>query len=87
MIPNLEHVVDLIGVHAVGEEVSARSIVGGRFLARISDRTECGDRTAVRTSVSGRAWIHGRHTVGVHPDDPFAFGYTLSDTRRPGTPR
>ena len=70
----------------VGEEVSARSIIGGHFFARISGIAAAGDRKAVRPKVSGRAWIYGRHTLGVHPSDPFQLGYTLSDTWGTGTP-
>ena len=68
------------GELGMSEEVSARSIVGGEFLARVAAETTCGNRPAVRTKVSGRAWIYGRHTLGVHPSDPFGLGYTLSDT-------
>ena len=68
------------GQLAMNEEISVRSIVGGEFLARIAGEARCGSRTAIRTRVSGRAWIYGRHTLGTHPSDPFRFGYTLSDT-------
>ena len=68
------------GQLGVGEEVSARSIIGGRFLARITGEARVGHRRGVRPSLSGRAWIYGRHTLGVHPSDPFPLGYTLSDT-------
>ena len=68
------------GQLGVNEEIDVRSIVGGRFVARILGKAICGDRDAVRTNVSGRAWICGRHTLGAHPTDPFQLGYTLSDT-------
>ena len=53
------------GQLGVGEEVSARSIVGGPVSRPYLGRSDgmSVDRTAVRTSVSGRAWIHGRHTA------------------------
>ena len=71
----------------VGEEVAVHSIVGGRFLARIVGVAMVGDRKAVRPKLSGRAWIYGRHTLGVHPSDPFPLGFTLSDTWGTGKPR
>ena len=69
------------------EEVSAHSIIGGHFFARIAGLATVGDRKAVRPKVSGRAWIYGRHTLGVHPADPFQLGYTLADTWGIGAPR
>ena len=72
------------GELAAGEEISVRSIIGSEFRARIADLATVGDRDAVLPKVSGRAWIYGRHTLGVHPSDPFPFGYTLSDTWGPG---
>ena len=75
------------GEAEVNEEILARSIIGGEFLARIAGETKCGNRRAVLTNVSGRAWIYGRYTLGAHPSDPFPLGYTLSDTWGPGSPR
>ena len=75
------------GQLGVGEEVSAYSIVGGRFVAHIAGVTTVGGRRAIRPRVSGRAWIYGSHTLGVHPSDPFPLGFTLSDTWGTGTPR
>ena len=72
---------------SVDEEVSAHSIIGGHFFARIAGIATVGDRRAVRPMVSGRAWIYGRHTLGVHPADPFPLGYTLADTWGTGAPR
>ena len=68
------------GQVGVGEEISAHSIIGGHFFARIAGVATVGARRAVRPKVSGRAWIYGRHTLGVHPTDPFQLGYTLADT-------
>ncbi len=68
------------GELAVGDEISVRSIIESEFRAQIAGLATVGDRTAVRPKVSGRAWIYGRHTLGVHPADPFQLGYALSDT-------
>lgn len=75
------------GQLGVNEEISVHSIVGGQFLARIAGAATCGNRQALRTKVSGRAWIYGRHTLGAHPTDPFQLGYTLSDTWGAGKSR
>ena len=74
------------GQVGINEEIAAHSIIGGHFYARIVGMATVGGRKAVRPKVSGRAWIYGRHTVGVHPDDPFQLGYTLADTWGTATP-
>ncbi len=67
------------GEISLDSEVSSRSIIGGEFIARIESETTCGDRKAIRPTITGRGWIYGHHTLGVHPTDPFPLGYTLSD--------
>ena len=68
------------GQAKVGEEKTARSVIGGRFAVRFNGETEVGGRPAVLAQVSGRAWIHGIHHIGVDPSDPHPLGYCLSDT-------
>lgn len=63
-----------------GEETLALSIIGGRFRVRNLGETAVGGRPAVMPEITGRAWIHGIHHIGVDPSDPHPFGYTLSDT-------
>ena len=75
------------GELGVGEEVASRSVIGGCFRSRIAGTTKVGNRSAVKPKISGRSWIYGRYTLGVHPSDPFPLGYTLSDTWGPGKPR
>ena len=65
---------------AVGEAVQIRSIINSRFDAEISAETQVGDRAAITTRISGRAWIYGLHQLGRDPSDPFAEGFTLADT-------
>ena len=69
------------------DTISSRSIIDGEFIARIKGTTTCGKRKAILPQISGRAWIYGRHYLGVHPTDPFPLGYTLSDTWGTATPR
>ena len=68
------------GQAAVGEEKTARSVIGGKFTVRFAGETEVGGRAAVLAQISGRGWIHGIHQVGVDPSDPHPLGYCLSDT-------
>ena len=64
----------------VGDSVAARSIIGGTFDVGLVGLTEVAGCPAVQTTVSGRGWIHGMHTVGVDPSDPFQNGFLLTDT-------
>ena len=75
------------GELAVNQEVASRSVIDGCFRSRIAGTTSVGNRKAVLPKISGRAWIYGRYTLGVHPSDPFPLGYTLSDTWGLGQPR
>jgi proline racemase len=67
------------GEITITDEVSSRSMIGGEFIGKIKSETTCGNRKAICPTISGRGWIYGRHTLGVHPTDPFPLGYTLSD--------
>ena len=62
-----------------GDEVLVRSIIDTEFRAHIDGFAAVGGHKAVRPKISGRAWIYGRHTLGLDPNDPFPLGYTLSD--------
>lgn len=68
------------GELGVAEKAQMRSIIDSRFDAEISAETRVGDRPAVTTRISGRAWIYGLHQLGCDPSDPFAGGFTLADT-------
>ena len=67
------------GEIAVGETVTARSIIGSRFDAELLGTTSVADRPATLTRISGRGWIHGFHRIGLDPSDPYPQGYLLSD--------
>jgi proline racemase len=67
------------GEVAVGETVTARSIIGSRFDAELLGTTCVAGRPATLTRISGRAWIHGFHRIGLDPTDPWPQGYLLSD--------
>jgi proline racemase len=67
------------GEVAVGDRVTARSIIGSRFEAELLGTAAVAGRPATLTRISGRAWIHGFHRIGVDPSDPWPNGYLLSD--------
>ena len=68
------------GELAVGEKVQMRSTINSRFDAEITGETLVGDRSAVTTRITGRAWIYGIHQLGRDPTDPFPEGFTVADT-------
>ena len=70
----------LRGEVAVGEKVSARSIIGGTFEVELTGQTRVAGRPATLSRVTGRGWIHGMHTIGLDPTDPFPEGFLLTDT-------
>ena len=68
------------GEAGVGDVLVARSIIGSEFLGRIESVTTVGDRKAIRSTVSGRAWRTGRWELSLDPDDPWPGGYRIADT-------
>ena len=68
------------GLIGTGETFDHESIIGTHFLGRVVDTATVGDRPAVITTISGRAWITDISQYGVDPDDPFPCGCTLPDT-------
>jgi len=67
------------GEASVGDEFTARSIIGSRFQVAIDHAGKVADRDAVAPRISGRGWIHGIHQIGVDPADPYPHGYMVSD--------
>jgi len=68
------------GEMKVGDKFTAHSIIGSVFHGRIADTTVVGDRSAIVTEITGRAWVTGTHQHMLDPDDPWPEGYRLSDT-------
>lgn len=64
----------------VGEEMQMRSIINSKFQIKVLRKTMVGEREAVVSQISGRAWLYGRSQLGTHPTDPYRGGYTLADT-------
>ncbi|MBV7393298.1 trans-3-hydroxy-L-proline dehydratase [Mameliella sediminis] len=68
------------GQMAVGDRLTARSLIGSRFSGTILGETQVGDRPAILPEISGRGWITGIHQHMLDPSDPWPGGYRLSDT-------
>jgi proline racemase len=66
-----------------GDTRTSQSIIGGTFTAQAIGETTVGPHRAVLPRITGRAWIYGRETLRISPDDPFASGFALSDTWGP----
>ena len=63
-----------------GDTLLARSILDSEFLGCIEEEVSIGSTSAIRPSISGRAWITGRYQLKLDPQDPWPEGYRLSDT-------
>jgi len=64
----------------LGYTLAARSIIDSEFIARIEEEVPMGEKTAIRPSISGRAWLTGKYQWKLDPTDPYPEGYRLSDT-------
>jgi proline racemase len=68
------------GEAGCGDTLLARSIIDSEFLGRIEEEVQLGSKTAIRPSITGRAWITGHTRHVLDPRDPWPQGYRLSDT-------
>ena len=61
-----------------GEAFIHESIIGSKFIGRVEEVTEIGNRPAIIPSVEGWAKVFGRNTITIDPDDdPYAFGFQV----------
>ena len=67
------------GEVAVGQSLTARSIIDSEFQVEILGEQVVGGRPGILPRVSGRGWIHGIHQIGVDASDPYPLGYMLAD--------
>jgi proline racemase len=65
------------GAIGVGREFINAGITGESFVGRVEAETRLGDRPAVITSVSGRAFVTGYSTLVVDERDPLGEGFLL----------
>lgn len=68
------------GLASPGDSFVARSIIDSRFEVTHAAEIEVDGRKAVQPVVSGRAWIHGIHQIGLDPSDPYPQGFRVADT-------
>ena len=68
------------GQMAVGDSLTAVSLIGSTFTGRILGETKVGDLPAIHPEISGRGWVTGIHQQMLDPSDPWPLGYRLSDT-------
>ena len=68
------------GEMEIGDTLLAQSIIGSEFLGRIESETTVGELSAIRPTISGRAFITGRQQLTLDPEDPWPAGYRLPDT-------
>jgi proline racemase len=59
------------------------SLIGTRFTARVTGRTQVGPHDAIVPEITGRAWITGTAEYVLDPDDPFPSGFVLPTWQRP----
>ncbi len=64
----------------IGEQFIGESLIGSTFDCKIENITKLGDRDAIIPSLTGSAWVSGKRTLMLDPDDPWPQGYRLSDT-------
>jgi len=67
------------GEVSVGDSMTARSIIDSTFQVTLKGQTEIAGRAAILPQISGRAWIHGIHQIGLDPSDPYPHGFKVSD--------
>ncbi len=67
------------GQLGVGQEFRHEGILGTTFTGRILGETEIAGRSAIRSEISGSAWITGYAHYVLDPEDPFPEGYRVAD--------
>lgn len=68
------------GEMAVGQTLTATSIIESKFTGRIAGLAKVGDSPAIIPEITGRGWITGVHQHMLDPDDPWPEGYKVNDT-------
>jgi proline racemase/trans-L-3-hydroxyproline dehydratase len=58
----------------------SESIIGTRFMGQIVGETYVGEYPAILPRVAGRAYLTGLHQFVLDPDDPFPYGFCLTDS-------
>ena len=61
----------------VGESVTIESIIGSTFSVQVNETTSIGNYDAVIPDVNGNAYITGKNTFWINPNDPLKDGFIL----------
>jgi proline racemase len=69
------------GEAAIGDRLTARSVIGSHFGVEIGAGSKPG---RIRPRITGSGWIYGFTQIVLDPTDPFPGGYLLSDAWGPG---
>jgi proline racemase len=70
-------VVEAMGLLSDTKPFVHESLIGTRFIGRVSARTVVGELEAIVPEIEGSAWITGEHTFLVDDDDPLKDGFRL----------
>ena len=61
----------------LGESIIIESIIGSTFSVKVVGTTTFGNYDAVIPEVSGNAYITGKNTFWINPEDPLKNGFIL----------
>lgn len=67
------------GQIGLNEDFVHESLIGTRFIGRVTGTGRCGDKESVDIRITGRAWITAFHQYVLDPSDPFPLGYRVGD--------
>jgi trans-L-3-hydroxyproline dehydratase len=61
----------------LGESIIIESIIGSTFSVKVVETTTFGNYDAVIPEVSGNAYITGKNTFWINPEDPLKNGFII----------
>lgn len=61
----------------LGEEFVHESFIGSKFIGRVEEETQIGDRSAIVPSIQGWAQVTGYNNIIIDDDDPYAYGFQV----------
>lgn len=61
----------------LGEEFVHESFIGSKFIGRVEEETQIGDRGAIVPSIQGWAQVTGYNNIIIDDDDPYAHGFQV----------
>lgn len=61
----------------LGEEFIHESYIGSKFIGRVEEETQLGDKAAIVPSIQGWAQVTGYNNIIIDDDDPYAHGFQV----------